>query len=120
MKKLVALFRDPTAWTLPSSWYVQRRISPFVPARIVVLYDAGKPDWSRLPSPAREIASKRLGGLTRDGCQVISTDHARKIARALTQANINADYDSQRGLLVIRSARSFVHSKPALPHEVAC
>jgi hypothetical protein len=118
--ELVAFFRDPTAWRLSSSFYVQPETSPFVPSRLLVVYDRGKPDWSTLPSPAREIVSNRLGGLTRDGCQVISTAQARKIARALTQAGINADYDSQRGLLVIRTASSFVHSKPALPHEVAC
>jgi hypothetical protein len=121
--KLVAFFRDPTAWRLSSSSYVQPETSPFVPSRLLVVYDRGEPDWSTLPSRAREIVSKRLGGLSRGGpdrCQVISTDHARKIARALTQAGINAHYDSQRGLLDIRTASSWVHSKPTLPHEVAC
>jgi hypothetical protein len=119
--ELVASFRDPTAWRLSSSWYVQPEISPFVPSRLRVVYDQGEPDWSTLPSPAREIVSSRLEGLTRgDGCQVISTDQAREIARALTQAGIDADYDSQRGLLGFRAAGSFVHSFPALPHEVAC
>jgi hypothetical protein len=123
VSQLVAFFRDPTAWRLSSSFYMQPETSPFVPSRILVVYDRGEPDWSTVPSPAREIVSKRLGGLSRGGpnrCQVISTDQARKIARALTQAGINAHYDSQRGLLDIRTASSFVHSKPALPHEVAC
>jgi hypothetical protein len=121
VSQLVAFFRDPTAWRLSSSFYMQPETSPFVPSRILVVYDRGEPDWSTLPSPARETVRNRLGGLSRgDRCQVISTDQARKIARALTQAGINADYDSQRGLLDIRTASSFVHSKPALPHEVAC
>jgi hypothetical protein len=101
--------------------YVQPETSPFVPSRIGVVHDRGEPDWSTLRSPAREIVSSRLGGLTRgDPCQVISTDQAREIARALTHAGIDADYDSRRGLLVIRTARSLVHSSPALPHEVDC
>ena len=124
VSELVAFFRDPTAWTLPRRIYVQPETSPFVPSRLRVVYDAGVPDWSTLPSPAREIVSSRLGGLTRregsEGCQVISTDQAREVARALTQAGIDADYDSERGLLDIRTAGSFVHSKPALPHEVTC
>jgi hypothetical protein len=119
--ELEAYFRDPTDWRLPSSSYVQPEISPFVPSRLMVVYDQGAPDWSTLPSPAREIVSSRLGRLARgDGCQVISTDQARQIARALTQAGIGADYDSQRGMLGFRAAGSFVHSDPALPHEVAC
>src|SRR5215218_4919332 len=124
VSELVAFFRDPTAWTLPRRIYVQPETSPFVPSRLRVVYDAGVPDWSTLPSPAREIVSSRLGGLTRregsEGCQVISTDQAWEVARALTQAGIDADYDSERGLLDIRTAGSFVHSKPALPHEVTC
>jgi len=121
VSELVAFFRDPTAWTLPRRMYVQPETSPFVPSRLRVVYDAGAPDWSTLPSPAREIIrSSRLEGLSRDPCRVISTDEAREIARALTRAGIRADYDSQRGLLDIRTAGSFVHSKPALPHEVAC
>jgi hypothetical protein len=85
------------------------------------VYDHGEPDWSTLPSPAREIVGNRLEGLTRgDGCQVISADQAREIARALTQAGIEADYDSQRGLLGFSATGSLVHSFPALPHEVAC
>jgi hypothetical protein len=119
--ELEAFFRDPTDWRLPSSSYVQPEISPFVPSRLMVVYDQGAPDWSTLPSPAREIVSSRLGRLARgDGCQVISTDQARQIARALTQAGIGADYDSQRGMLGFQAAGSFVHSDPALPHEVAC
>lgn len=121
VSELVAFFRDPTAWTLPRRMYVQPETSPFVPSRLRVVYDLGEPDWSTLPSPAREIIrSSRLEGLSRDPCRVISTDEAREVARALTQAGIAADYDSQRGLLVIRAASSFVHSHPALPHEVAC
>jgi hypothetical protein len=122
VSELVAFYRDPTEWRLPSSWYVQAEISPFVPSRIWVVYDAGEPDWSTLPSPARKIvSSSRLEGLSRrDPCRVISTDQAREIARALTQAGIHADYDSQRGLFSFWGAGSFVHSHPALPHEVAC
>jgi hypothetical protein len=119
--ELVAFFRDPTAWRLPGHMYAQPETSPFVPSRLRVVYDLGEPDWSKLPSPARGIVSSRLEGLTRgDGCQVISADQAGEIARALTQAGIDTDYDSQRGLLGFEAAGSFVHSFPALPHEVAC
>ena len=124
VSELVAFFRDPTAWRLPSSWYVQPETSPFVPSRIRVVHDGGfpGPDWSTLPSPAREIVGNRLGEQEQggDACQVISTDQARQIARALTQAGIHADYDSQRGTLGFHAAGSFIHSHPALPHEVAC
>jgi hypothetical protein len=119
--ELVAFFRDPTAWTLPRRMYVQPETSPFVASRIRVVYDQGAPDWSLLPPRAREVVSSRLAGLARgDECQAILTDQARKVARALTQAGIDADYDRERGLLGIRAAGSFVHSFPALPHEVAC
>lgn len=57
--ELEAFFRDPTAWALPRRMYVQREISPFVPSRLRVMYD-GEPDWSVLPSPAREIVSSNL------------------------------------------------------------
>ena len=40
-------------------------ISPFVPSRLMVVHDRGEPDWSTLPSPAREIVSSRLGRLAR-------------------------------------------------------
>jgi hypothetical protein len=121
LSDLVAFFRDPTAWTLPRRMYVQPETTPFVPSRIGVVYDAGRPDWSTLPSPAREIVSSRLGSLTSPAsCQVISADQARKIARALTQVGIDADYDSQRGSLGFSAAGSLVHSFPALPHEVPC
>ncbi|HZA40659.1 MAG TPA: hypothetical protein VFA00_08550 [Actinomycetota bacterium] len=118
--ELVAFFRDPTAWALPRRMYVQPEPSPFVPARILVVYDHGAPDWSKLPSPAREVVSANLQRLIPDGCQVISTDQAREIARGLTQAGIDTDYDSQRGLLSFSGGGSFVHSIPALPHEVDC
>jgi hypothetical protein len=119
--ELVAFFRDPTAWTLPRRMYVQPETSPFVASRNRVVYDQGAPDWSLLPPRTREVVSSRLAGLARgDECQAILTDQARKVARALTQAGIDADYDRERGLLVIRAAGSFVHSHPALPHEVAC
>src|SRR5215218_9719946 len=120
VSELVAFFRDPTAWRLPRRMYVQPETSPFVPSRILVLYDGGVPDWSLLPPRAREVVSANLQRLVPDGCQVISADQAREIARALTQAGIDTDYDSQRGLLSFWGADSFVHSKPALPHEVAC
>jgi hypothetical protein len=74
--ELEAFFRDPTAWALPRRMYVHREISPFVPSRLRVMYD-GEPDWSVLPSPAREIVSSNLQTLIRDGCQFISTDQAR-------------------------------------------
>jgi hypothetical protein len=119
--ELLAFFRDPTAWRLPRRMYMQPGTSPFVPSRLRVVYDGGAPDWSKVPSPAREIiGSSRLEGLSRDPCRVISTDEAREIARALTQAGIEAGYDRQRGSFGFSAAGSFVHSFPALPHQVAC
>jgi hypothetical protein len=118
--ELVRFFRDPTAWRLPRRMYLQREASPFVPSRLVVVYDLGEPDWSTLPSPAREVVSANLQPLASHGCQVISTDQAGEMARALTQAGIDGGYDRQRGLFAFEGAGSFVHSSPALPHEVAC
>jgi hypothetical protein len=118
--ELVMFYRDPTAWRLPRRMYVQPETAPFVPSRLVVVYDLGEPDWSMLPSPAREVVSANLQTLTSEGCQVISTDQAREMARALTQAGIHGGYDSQRGSFGFEGAGSFVHSSPALPHEVAC
>jgi hypothetical protein len=113
-------FFEPTTWRLPRRMYVQRQASPFVPSRLVVVYDLGEPDWSTLPPPAREVVSANLQTLIADGCQVISTDQAGEMARALTQAGIHGGYDRQRGLFGFDGAGSFVHSWPALPHEVAC
>jgi hypothetical protein len=118
--ELVMFFRNPKAWRLPRRTYVQPETSPFVPSRLVVVYDRGEPDWSTLPSPAREVVSANLKTLISDGCQVISTDQAREMARALSQAGIHGGYDSQRGSFGFEGAGSFVHSSPALPHEVAC
>jgi len=118
--ELVMFFRDPTAWRLPRNMYVQPEASPFIPSRLAVGYDRGKPDWSTLPSPAREVMSANLQTLISDGCQVISTGQAREMARALAKVGIHGGYDSQRGLLGFDAAGSFVHSSPALPHEVAC
>jgi hypothetical protein len=118
--ELVMFFRDPTAWRLPRRMHVQPETSPFVPSRLVVTYDLGEPDWSTLPSPAREVVGGNLEALISDGCQVISTDQAREMARALAQAGIHGGYDRQRGLFSFEGAGSFVHSSPALPHEVAC
>jgi hypothetical protein len=118
--ELVMLFRDPTAWRLPRRMYVRPEASPFVPSRLVVVYDLGEPDWSTLPSPAREVVSANLQTLISDGCQVISTDQAWEMARALTQTGIHGGYDGQRGLFGFEGAGSLVHSRPALPHEVAC
>ena len=118
--ELVMFFRDPTAWRLPGRMYVQPEASPFVPSRLAVMYDGGKPDWSTLPSPARGVVSANLQTLISDGCQVISTDQAREMARALAQVGIHGGYDGQRGLFGFDGAGSFVHSSPALPHEVAC
>ena len=100
--------------------YVQPEPSPFVPSRLVVSYDLGEPDWSTLPSPAREVVSANLQALISDGCQVISTHRAREMALALRQAGVHGGYDSQRGLFGFEGAGSFVHSSPALPHEVTC
>jgi hypothetical protein len=118
--ELVKFFRDPKAWRLPRRMYVQSEASPFLPSRLVVVYDLGEPDWSTLPSPAREVVSANLQTLGPDGCQVISTDQAWEMARALRQAGIHGGYDSERGLFGFEGAGSFVHSSPALPHEVAC
>jgi hypothetical protein len=118
--ELVMFFRDPTAWRLPRRMYVQPEASPFVPSRLEVGYDLGKPHVSTLPSPAREVLSANLQKLISDGCQVVSTDQAREMARALAQAGIPGGYDRQRGLFSFEGAGSFVHSFPVLPHEVAC
>ena len=118
--ELVLFLRDPTAWRLPRRMYVQREASPFVPSRLAVTWDLGEPDWSTLPSPAWEVVSANLKTMIADGCQVISTDQAEAMARALRQAGVHGGYDRQRGLFDFEGAGSFVHSSPALPHEVAC
>ncbi len=96
--ELVMFFRDPTAWRLPRRMYVQPEASPLVPSRLEVGYDLGKPHLSTLPSTAREVLSANLQTLISDGCQVVSTDQAREMARALAQAGIPGGYDRQRGL----------------------
>jgi hypothetical protein len=118
--ELVMFLRDPTAWRLPGRTYVQHEAVPFVPSRLMVTYDLGKPDWSTLPSPAREVVRANLQALGDEGCQVISPDQAEEMARALAQAGIHGGYSRQRGLFGFEGAGSFVHSSPALPHEVAC
>ncbi len=119
--ELEAFLRDPTTWGLPDDEYVQSEITPFVPTHLWVSYDRGRPNWSSLPSPAREVVTRILGPAFMDRCENISLDQAREIAQALAQAGIIApDYDVRFGLAfdVPGPPLSFVHAHPALPHDV--
>ena len=115
--KLVDFLRDPTTWELADDMYVRREITPFVPSYLWVSYDRGRPDWSQLPSPAREVVTGIMGPGFMDGCSNISLDQAREIAQVLTQAGVPTDYDDRLGLSFSLPS-SFVHAHPALPHDV--
>ena len=119
--ELEAYLRDPTTWGLPDDEYVQSEITPFAPSHLWVSYDRGRPNWSSLPSPAREVVTRILWPGFMDGCENISLDQAREIAQELAQAGIIApDYDVRLGLAfdVPGPPPSFVHAHPALPHDV--
>ena len=109
--------RDPTTWGLTDDMYAQREITPFVPTHLWVSYDRGRPDWSELPSPAREVVTRILGPGFMDGCSNISLDQAREIAQVLKQAGVRTGYDDRLGLSFTMES-SFVHAHPALPHDV--
>jgi hypothetical protein len=120
LTELVAFLRDPTAWGLPRGMYMEARSSIFVPSCMWITRDGGPPDWSKLPSPAREVVRT----VVRDGGEVISIDQAREIARSLARVGIDiegGEDDIGRGLLAFFApGGGFVHSGPALPHEAAC
>ena len=115
--ELDSFLRDPTTWALTDDMYVQREITPFVPSHLWVSYDRGRPDWSQLPSPAREVVTRIIGPGFMDRCEYISLDQAREIAQVLAQAGVRTDYDDRLGL-TFSLPSSFVHAHPALPHEV--
>ena len=115
--KLDNFLRNPTTWGLADEMYVQRELTPFVPSHLWVSYDRGRPDWSQLPSPARELVTRIMGPGFMDGCSNISLDQAREMAQVLTQAGVRTDYDDRLGLS-FSCCSSFVHAHPALPHDV--
>ncbi len=127
--ELYNFLRDPTTWALTDDMYAQREMTPFVPSYLWVSYDRGRPDWSQLPSPAREVVTRIIGPGFMDRCEYISFDQAREIAQALAQAGVPADNDDRLGLsfhyddrlglsISLPSPPSFVHAHPALPHDV--
>ena len=122
--ELANFLRDPTTWGLTDDMYLQREITPFIPSHLWVSWDRGTPDWSQLPSPAREVVTRIMGwcanGRSADGEpeEYISLDQAREIAKVLTQAGVRTDYDDRLGL-TFSLPSSFVHAHPALPHDVA-
>jgi hypothetical protein len=109
--------RDPTTWGLTDDMYVQRELTPFIPSHLWVSYDRGRPNWSQVPSPAREVVTRIIGPGFMDWCQNISLDQAREIAQALAEMGIHTDYDDRFGL-TFSLPSSFVHAHPALPHDV--
>ena len=120
LTELEAFFRDPTAWGLPRDMYLQPEITPFVPTHLVVGYDQAVPDWSNLPSPAREIVTGHLESVISDRCNSISIDQAREVVDALVQAGEIAPIDEIRLGFSFHLGPSFVWFDPALPHEVDC
>jgi hypothetical protein len=119
--ELKAFLRDPTTWKLADDEYVQSEITPFAPSHLWVSYDRSRPNWSSLPSPAREVVTRILGPGFMDRCEHISLDQAREISQVLAQAGIIApDHDVRFGLAfdVPGPPVSFVHAHPALPHDV--
>ncbi len=118
--KLEAFLGDPVTWALPHEMYEQREVTPFVPTHLWVGYDRSRPDLSKLPSPAREVATRILEPLFLGRCQNISLDQAREIAQVLALAGIIApDYDVRLGYaFTVPSSTSFVHAHPALPHDI--
>jgi hypothetical protein len=115
--ELKAFLVDPTAWGLPDKMYVQSEITPFVPSHLWVSYDRRRPDWSQLPSPAREVVTRIIGPGFMDQCENISLDQAREIAQVLAQAGVRVDYDDRLGF-TFSFTGSYVHAHPALPHDV--
>jgi hypothetical protein len=120
LTELESFFRDPTAWGLPRDMYRQPEITPFAPTHLVVGYDRARPDLSSLPSPAREIVTSHLEPALSGGCESISIDQAREVVDALVRAGEIAPIDDIWFGFSFDVGRSFVHFRPALPHEVGC
>jgi hypothetical protein len=120
---LEAFLGDPTTWEFADDAYVQHEITPFVPSHFWVSWDRGRPDWSQLPSPAREVVTRIMDGCANglnaqgDHEEFISIDQAREMEQVLTQAGVRTDYDDRLGLS-FSLPTSFVHTHPALPHDV--
>jgi len=120
LTELTAFLGEPTAWGLPDTMYVQSEITPFVPSQLWVSYDRSRPNFSKLPSPAREVVARILGRVLRHECANITIEQAREMAQVLAQAGVIApDHDVRLGLaFTVPSSTSFVHIHPVLPHDV--
>jgi hypothetical protein len=81
--KLQALIAGLRSW-LPSSGWADPKIRPFVPSHYFVEVDLGPPEFSKLPSPAREMLFSALSQC--DG--VVTTAEARALVQALLNSGV--------------------------------
>lgn len=116
---LGALVADPARW-LSTSFWADRRIRAFVPARYLVAFDRGYPDTSKLPAPAGKALS-RFEGLRRHGAQIVTTGRARELLQALAEAGISPSDNHAwnigfaLGGLPGQPRPSYLHLSPAIP-----
>lgn len=116
------LLGDPSAWQLSGDLYADPEIRPFVPSGFLFEYDRDDPDLAQLPLPARDLLARYDPGST--DCSVVTTDVARKIARALALAGFapltNTPTYLDWKLPGESGGPSNPHLNAVLPHEVGC
>jgi hypothetical protein len=119
---IAGLVAYPGRW-LPASAWANRQIKAFVPARYVVAIDWGRPDISKLPSPAGEVLSQ-YKPLLRHLCQVITTEKTRALLQAFVDAGISpwANHAYAQSVTQARGlgGRFHIHMRPATPDRVRC
>jgi hypothetical protein len=119
LARLDALIGGPFRW-LPASAWADREMRAYVPSHYHIGFDRGAPEISKLPSPAGEVL-RQFKPLFRHACQVITTDQARAILEAFSEAGV-ASNDHASGVAFDFSGLGFSHPSylfmgPALPED---
>ena len=124
LDQIQRLLDDPSAWQFSGDLYADPKIRPFVPFGFQFEYDRSYPDLSQLPSPASDLLARYDPRSSK--CSYVTTEVARKIARALARAGFaplsNTPVYLAWGGLPGESGghHSGPHLNPLLPHELNC
>jgi hypothetical protein len=121
LARIESLLRDPSSWQFSNELYEDSKITRFVPSGFQFDIDGSELDLSQLPSPARDLLTRYDPDSTT--CSVITTEVARRIARALARAGfepLTNDPVSLDWKLPGLSGPSNPHMRAVLPHELSC
>lgn len=122
LDQIQRLLGDPSAWQLSGDLYADPEIRPFVPSGFMFEYDRSEPDLSQLPSPASDLLARYDPASSK--CSVVTTEVARKIARALARAGFaplnNTPVYLDWKLPGESGGPSNPHLNPVLPQDLNC